>query len=168
MTIRDDLPSLYVYTRWADARMMEVVRQLSPEQYVQEPTPGWASVRSSIVHMGGAMWMWAHYLDGEPVSARPTEDEYSSVDDAHRLLSAGHDAFDRLVAPLTPEQLASIWEATDPRGKLRRIPFWAVYRHVANHQTYHRGQVASKLKRLGVDAPFTDLVVWAVENTPQP
>ena len=88
MTIRDDLPSLYVYTRWADARMMEAVRQLSPEQYVQEPAPGWASVRSSIVHMGGAMWIWARRLEGEPVAERPTEDEYPTVDDAQRLLIA--------------------------------------------------------------------------------
>jgi hypothetical protein len=37
-----------------------------------------------------------------------------------------------------------------------------------NHSTYHRGQVASKLKRLGAEQPATDFVFWAVEQTPQP
>jgi uncharacterized damage-inducible protein DinB len=42
-----------------------------------------------------------------------------------------------------------------------------VLRHVVNHTTYHRGQVASKLKRFGVVQPETDLVVWAIERWPQ-
>ena len=40
-------------------------------------------------------------------------------------------------------------------------------RHLVNHSTYHRGQVAAKLKRLGVEPPATDLVFWAIEQTPQ-
>ena len=168
MTIRDDLPSLYAYTRWADARMMAAARRLTPEQYVQEPAPGWTSVRASVIHMGGAMWLWSLRLSGEPIAARPTEDEFPTFDDAERLLRQGHDAIDRLIAEQTPERLATIWEARDPRGQLRRIPYWAAYRHIANHQSYHRGQVASKLRGLGVEPPVTDLVLWAIEQVPQP
>jgi uncharacterized damage-inducible protein DinB len=47
------------------------------------------------------------------------------------------------------------------------LPPWAVLRHVVNHSTYHRGQVASKLKRLGVEQPMTDFVFWAIEQAPQ-
>jgi len=39
---------------------------------------------------------------------------------------------------------------------------------VVNHASYHRGQVASKLKRFGVEPPVTDLVAWAIERTPRP
>ncbi|HEY1859087.1 MAG TPA: DinB family protein [Gemmataceae bacterium] len=48
------------------------------------------------------------------------------------------------------------------------MPPWAVLRHVVNHTTYHRGQVASKLKRFGVQQPETDLIFWAFEQIPQP
>ena len=40
-------------------------------------------------------------------------------------------------------------------------------RHIVNHTTYHRGQVASKLKRFGVQQAETDLVYWAFEQIPQ-
>jgi uncharacterized damage-inducible protein DinB len=40
-----------------------------------------------------------------------------------------------------------------------------VLRHVVNHSTYHRGQVAAKLKRLGIDQPATDFVFWAREQS---
>jgi uncharacterized damage-inducible protein DinB len=167
MTTRDDLPALYAYTRWADGRMIEAVRRLSPEHYVKEPAPGWASVRSTLVHMGGAMRIWSRRLDGETVTQRPTEAEVPTPDDAERLLRDGHDAFDRLVAGLTPESLAAVWAYQNLQGERSALPLWAVYRHVVNHQTYHRGQVASKLKLLGVEPPVTDLVYWAIGQTPQ-
>jgi len=40
-------------------------------------------------------------------------------------------------------------------------------RHIVNHSTYHRGQVASKLKRLGVEQPLTDFFFWVIEQIPQ-
>ena len=43
---------------------------------------------------------------------------------------------------------------------------WVVLRYVVNHTTYHRGQIASKLKRFGVQLPETDLVFWAMEQIP--
>jgi uncharacterized damage-inducible protein DinB len=40
-------------------------------------------------------------------------------------------------------------------------------RHIVNHSTYHRGQVAAKLKRFGIDQPPTDFFFWAIEQIPQ-
>jgi uncharacterized damage-inducible protein DinB len=40
-------------------------------------------------------------------------------------------------------------------------------RHIVNHSTYHRGQVAAKLKRLGVEQPLTDFFFWVMEQIPQ-
>jgi uncharacterized damage-inducible protein DinB len=41
-------------------------------------------------------------------------------------------------------------------GRTATLPPWAMLRHIVNHSTYHRGQVASKLKRFGVEQPVTD------------
>ena len=76
-------------------------------------------------------------------------------------MAQGQEAFEQLVAKQTPESLAAIWTTRDPRGVDRQMPYWAVYRHV-NHATYHRGQIASKLGRMGVTPPKTDFVFWAV------
>jgi len=35
-----------------------------------------------------------------------------------------------------------------------------LFRHVVNHSTYHRGQIAHLLRVLGVVPPSTDWVVW--------
>ena len=44
---------------------------------------------------------------------------------------------------------------------------WAILRHIVNHSTYHRGQIASKLKQFGIEQPNTDFFWWTIEQIPQ-
>ena len=168
--IHDDFPALFAYNRWADDRMFEVLRTLSPENYAREPAPGWSSVRATVLHMGGVLQGWAFRLGSTkvpPMTALPTEVDTPTVADAQRCFQVGYDAWDEILARLTPEKLGSIWSYQKLNGETVRVPYWSVFRHVVNHATYHRGQVAAKLKRVGVDPPATDLIFWAVAMTPQ-
>ena len=40
----DDFVSLFAFNRWANDKMLDACRKLTPEQYAAEPVPGWASV----------------------------------------------------------------------------------------------------------------------------
>jgi uncharacterized damage-inducible protein DinB len=80
--------------------------------------------------------------------------------------------FEELRPTLTPEWLSTMLTL---RGRDDRIgdytfslPRWAMLRHLVNHSTYHRGQVASKLKRFGIEQPNTDFFFWAIEQTAPP
>ncbi len=161
----DDLQTLYSYNRWANARTIEVVRKLTPVQYAAEPTPGWSSVRSTLVHIADATLIWSKRLRGVTVSARAAETDFPTLDDVARLFDEGQAAFEALLPSYPPERLASVWSYRNIEGKEYKAPLWTVFRHVVNHASYHRGQVASKLARLGVDPPSTDLIMWAIETT---
>jgi uncharacterized damage-inducible protein DinB len=163
--MQDDFKSLFAYNRWANGRVLEACRALGPGQYEREPAPGWTSVRATLVHLADATWIWARRIEGEAVTARASEAEVPTLDDAGRLLDRGHDAFDRLLDTLPAERLAAIWSYRNFEGKQLELPLWAVFRHVVNHATYHRGQIAAKLGRLGVTPTPTDLVLWAIEKT---
>ena len=165
--MNDDFVSLFAYNRWADRRVLEACRKLTPEQYGAEPVPGWSSVRSSIVHIAVATEGWLRGLAGQAVEDVPTEADLPTVDDAARLLDRADRILGDLLPTLTPERLATP-QTLRRRGRTATLPPWVVLRHVVNHATYHRGQVASKLKRLGVEQPATDFAFWAFEQVPQP
>jgi uncharacterized damage-inducible protein DinB len=163
----DDLNTLFAYNRWADARLLEACRSVPTDRYAAEIVPGWASLRSTVAHLAGAADIWARRFLGEAVTAFVGEADLPTVDDAARLLASAQEKFERLVAGLTPDELAAPFTYRNIRGQTTTAPLWAALRHVVNHGTYHRGQAASKLKRLGVEPPVTDFVYWAMEQTPQ-
>jgi uncharacterized damage-inducible protein DinB len=164
--MQDDFVALFAFNRWADRRVLEACRKLNAEQYAAEPAPGWSSVRSSIVHIAVVTEGWIRGVAGETVESVPTEAELPTVDDAERLLDRAHRIFDDLLPGLTPERLATPLTLRS-RGRTAILPPWAVLRHVVNHSTYHRGQVASKLRRLGVEPAATDFIFWMFEQVPQ-
>jgi uncharacterized damage-inducible protein DinB len=88
------------------------------------------------------------------------------VDDAARLLERAYRRFEELQPTLTPERLNTVYTVRGG-GWTLTLPPWAMLRHIVNHSTYHRGQVASKLKRFGVDQPTTDFPFWVIEQIPQ-
>jgi uncharacterized damage-inducible protein DinB len=163
--MQDDFISLFAFNRWANSKMLDACRKLTPEQYAAEPAPGWSAVRSTVYHLAVVTDLWLQALAGDPDSSVPTEAELPSVDDAERILDRAYGVLDALLQNLGPKDLAtprrfSRWEWTVV------VPPWLVLRHVVNHTTYHRGQIASKLKRFGVQQPETDLVFWATEQIP--
>jgi uncharacterized damage-inducible protein DinB len=165
--MQDDFTSLFGFNRWANAKMLDACRKLTPEQYVAEPAPGWASVRSTVHHIAIVTDGWLRALAGNPDQSFPSEAETSTVDDAARILDGAYQILGSLLPTLTGEVLAAPRKLSR-RGRTVEFPPWLVLRHVVNHTTYHRGQVASKLKRFGVQQPETDLVYWALELAPPP
>lgn len=164
--MNDDFVALFAYNRWADRRVLEACRGLSEAQYAAEPAPGWSSVRSSLVHVAIVTEGWLRGLSGEDVQTVLTEADLPTVEDVGRLLDRAHEVADQLLPTLTAEALAAP-RTLRSRGRVAVLPPWMVLRHVVNHATYHRGQVASKLKRLGVEPPATDFIFWAFEQVPQ-
>jgi uncharacterized damage-inducible protein DinB len=160
----DDLASLYAYDRWAEARMLDACRLVPPERYGDEPAPGWSSVRTSVAHIAGAADLWLRRFLGQPADSFIPESELAIPDAVARRSVETHDGFDRLIAGLSPDQVAAPFTYKNIKGVTSTVPLWAALRHVVNHATYHRGQVASKLKLLGVEPPITDFVYWAIEQ----
>jgi uncharacterized damage-inducible protein DinB len=164
--VQDDVVALFAYDRWANRKVLDACRKLTAEQYVAEPAPGWASVRSTIYHIAWVTDFHLGTLAGDADDRIPTEADLATVDDAAQLLERAYRRFEELRPTLTPERLNTV--VTLRRcGRAATLPPWAMLRHIVNHSTYHRGQVAAKLKRFGVDQPTTDFFFWVIEQIPQ-
>ena len=164
--MQDDLVALLTYDRWANCKILDACHKLTAEQYVAEPVPGWSSVRSTLCHIALATEFNLRALAGDSDDRLPTEADLATVDDAARLLDRSYRRFEELRPTLTPERLNAVLTLRAV-GRTFILPRWAVLRHIVNHSTYHRGQVASKLKRFGIEPPNTDFFWWVIEQIPQ-
>jgi uncharacterized damage-inducible protein DinB len=79
------------------------------------------------------------------------------------ILERAYRTLDSLLPKLAPEDLATPRRFSGRRWTVV-VPPLLVLRHLVNHTTYHRRQIASKLKRFGVQQPEADLMFWAMEQ----
>ena len=164
--MQDDIVALFAYDRWANRKVLDACRKLTVEQYVAEPVPGWSSVLSTIYHIALATGFNLRALAGDPDDRNPTEADLATVDDVAQLLERAYRRFEDLCPTLTTERLNTVLTLRAV-GRTFTLPRWAILRHIVNHSTYHRGQVASKLKRFGIEQSITDFFWWVIEQVPQ-
>lgn len=166
MPMQDEIVALFAYDRWANRKVLDACRKLTPEQYLAEPVPGWSSVHSTICHIALATECHLRTLAGDSEDHNPTEADRATVEDVAQLLERAYGRFEELCPTLTPERLNCMLTLRAV-GQTFTLPRWAMLRHIVNHSTYHRGQIASKLKRFGIEQPNTDFFWWMVEQVPQ-
>src|SRR3954466_7757465 len=105
--MQDDLVALFAYDCWANRKVLDACRQLTAEQYVAEPVPGWSSVRSTLSHIALATEFNLRSLISYQDAPVPTEAEFS-VDDVARMLERADRRFEELRPTLTSEWLDSL------------------------------------------------------------
>jgi uncharacterized damage-inducible protein DinB len=158
-----ELLSLYDYNEWANERVVRSLRELPEADYAREMGGGWPSVRATFVHIAGATDAWAERFDGKDVLALPKESDLPKLEDAVALLLRAEGKHRAHLGTLTREKLDRSFSWKNLSGEVKTAPFWIVVRHVVNHQTYHRGQIASMVRRLGGTPIATDMVRWGIE-----
>lgn len=164
--MQDDVATLFTYDRWANRKILDACRNLTAEQYVAEPITGRSSVRWTASHIAMATEFNLRAVAGDPDDQFPTETELVTLDDVAQSLERAYRRFDELRPTLTPERLETLLTLR-AIGRTFTLPRWAMLRHIVNHATYHRGQVASKLRGFGVEPPNTDFFWWVIEVVPQ-
>ena len=162
--MQDDLPSLYAFNKWADSRVVHALQALDEEQYGRELGGGWSSVRATFVHIAGATWAWSERVAGRECTKLHTVEQLPRLDDAVAVLGEAHARFDATVAGVTPDKLNETFVWKNLSGAEKKAPFFVILRHVVNHESYHRGQISSMVKRLGGKPIATDFVLWGIET----
>jgi uncharacterized damage-inducible protein DinB len=105
--MRDDFASLYAFNRWANAKMLDACRKLTPEQYAAEPVPGWGSVRSTVYPIAVVTDGWLRTLAGDTDLSMPSEGEVPTPDAAAGILERAYRTLDALLPTLSSEALAA-------------------------------------------------------------
>lgn len=151
---------LYRYNSWANEQVLDAASRLSEADFIRERNDGFGSTRDILTHIVWAEWIWLQRWKGvSPTLVFSPSDFPDAGSLCQRLdrVVAERSAFLR---DLPAERILQIMEYRNIKGELWRYPLWQQLYHVVNHSTYHRGQVATTLRHLGVTPAATDFLVY--------
>jgi uncharacterized damage-inducible protein DinB len=156
----DDFRLLYDFNAWANHRIIESCAVLTPEQFSRDLGSSFRSVRETLAHNYGATWAWLERWHGRTPTAMPPQADFPDLETVRRRYAEIDRNLVDYVASLTGEDVQRIIYYRNFAGETHARPLWQLLQHVANHGTYHRGQIATLLRQLGAKAASTDLVIF--------
>jgi len=168
---KGDIQLLYEYDRWANNRVLQAASALSAEEFTRNLGGSFRSVRETLVHIIGGEWIWLDYWREPPDSPASLADLR-----ARRDVLFNPNAFPNVAAvhlkwaEVEKEQIAFVNRVTNEFLE-KMLPFRTtqvrlahLMQHLANHSTYHRGQVALMMRQLNAEPLATDFHVFLVEG----
>jgi uncharacterized damage-inducible protein DinB len=163
MTEREAL-DLFEYNSWANARLLTRCVELSPDQWSRDLGGSFPNVLSVVAHVVVAEWIWLRRCRGESPTSAP--DWFSNPSPTALMKALEQVESDRLqfLRSLRKEDLEKEVQYSLLDGSKGVLPLSTLLRHVMNHSTYHRGQIAAMLRRLNVAPPSTDLLTYEAER----
>ena len=148
--------NFFAFGRWANRTILESVAVQTPEEYARPIGGSFGSVQGTLFHLYGADWVWLERFHGRSPRAMPEGEDLTTLEALARKwreVEAGQDAY---IATLTQERLAEPLSYVAFSGDSFTRRLGDALLHLANHGTYHRGQVATLLRQLGRKAASTD------------
>ena len=150
------IAKLFAYSRWASERALASVAELDPTEFARPVGGSFGSVHGTLVHLYGADWVWLERWQGRSPRALPTGQDASTLDALARMWREVQQKQMDFVESLAPERLPRPLTYVNFKGDTFTYPLGEILIHVANHGTYHRGQVATLLRQLGKTPASTD------------
>ena len=155
---------LFAYDAWANRRTLDACAALTPEQFTRDLGSSFRSVRDTQAHILGAQWIWLERFHGRVPTVLPAPGDFPDLAALSRRWSEVQRDLGDYVNQLSSADLERSFDYRDLKGNAHRSVLWQALQHLANHGTYHRGQVTTLLRQLGVKPVSTDLIAFYRER----
>ncbi len=163
MISRHAFLSLYSYSYWARDEQLTVCGLLSEEQFTRHMISSFPSVQATLVHMVESEWVWSERWYGHSPTTQQVQefmpDQSPTLVVLKERWHAVESSVRRYLASLGEDDLKKELRYVNRQGEAWIYPLWQALFHLVNHQTYHRGQVTTLLRQLGVAPPQIDYLI---------
>jgi uncharacterized damage-inducible protein DinB len=160
----DDIRELYQYDRWANHRITSACRALDAQALTRNLGSSFGSIRDTLVHTSWAEWIWLERWQGRSPKQPAAFNDFPDVGAIEKRWSEIERGQQSFIAGVTDASLAQRIAYENLSNQRWEYSLGQMMQHVANHSTYHRGQVVTMLRQLGAKAVNTDLLVYLDEQ----
>lgn len=162
MTLPDLLKDYAIYNHWANSQIVEWLKKYPAEMLEREVASSFPSLKQTLLHIWSAEDVWLGRLQGiEPPWYLPTDFD-GGIDElfiGHISRSAEFMAFLGAQDDAYFSQKTAYVHRT---GKAYNQLNSEIILHCLQHSTYHRGQIVTMARGLGItEVPQTDYILYA-------
>jgi uncharacterized damage-inducible protein DinB len=148
------------YDRWANLCMIDGAKELDSQAFKQQVTSSFPSVHQTLVHILWAEELWLERWQGRSFVQSLDPEEFPSLQIVRKRLEDIHARQMQFLKGLSPEAADPIVGYVNFQGQRWEYPLRQTVQHLTVHSAYHRGQLATLLRQLGVVPPSTDYLVF--------
>jgi len=136
------------YNTWANLQYAKWLKDISNEILHKEVESSFNSLYKTIVHLWNAEYGWLQTLEGKPWGNMPSESFNGNCEELFNAFLETSKAFESHVNKLSEQDLEKLFDLSKSKVKGEEIML-----HVFNHASYHRGQLITLGRQLGVENP---------------
>ena len=147
------------YNAWANEHIAETIRPLDDILMAETVQSSFDSLNKTLLHIWDAEVVWLKRLQGESIREMPSRYFRGAKEDLTTGLIQSSRNLLSFVEGKKPDFVLKKIEYTNLKGDSFSNTVEEILFHVVNHGTYHRGQIVTILRHLGVgQLPSTDLI----------
>jgi uncharacterized damage-inducible protein DinB len=147
------------YNLWANGKFVEILKNTDEKIFEQEVTSSFPSLKKTIGHIWGAETIWLSRINGVSPSSWPIVAETRE-----ECLNAFLNGSKKLAEHFTDKDDAYTGQTIGfktVKGDPISETIEGIIFHVVNHGAFHRGQLVTMLRTLGItQIPSTDLISY--------
>jgi uncharacterized damage-inducible protein DinB len=150
------------YNAWANNLLLAAVLNLPEEQQVAEAQSSFPSLYKTFLHMLDASSIWWQRLKLQEKIEQPSETFSGGMAALSSSLQQQDKQWQDWVSGANDHALQHEFIYYNSRKERFKQPVYQMLLHLFNHNTYHRGQVVTMMRQLGIEKiPQTDFIVWS-------
>ena len=157
MTLKE-ITLLHAYSSWASNRIFDAVAALPADQYMQDMKSSHGGIHGTLTHMVAAEKIWLSRWVGKPDARLMGTDAAPSLSDVKAVWEKVGYETALFLGTMTDKKLQETFPMTTSKGETFNHVYWQAIQHVVDHSSYHRGQIVTMMRQLGVKPPGTGLI----------
>jgi uncharacterized damage-inducible protein DinB len=159
MTLQE-AKTLHAFNAWATNRLMDALAKLPEEQYLRDMRSSHGNIHNTLAHLISAEQTWLARMTGTPDARLPETVQGTTLAELRKVWEkVGYDMA-RFLGELTDKKLSTPFTMKTSQGVTYTHTFAQALQHVVDHATYHRGQVITMMRQMGVVPPNTGMMTY--------
>jgi uncharacterized damage-inducible protein DinB len=160
--MKEVLNEMAAYHLWANKLLLDYINDLPADQKVTEVKSSFSSLHTTLLHIYNAEVVWWQRVKLQERITSPAESFTGSTSELISEIFRQNKEWQDYIINLQDHVLSHELIYFNSKKEKFKQPIYQVLIHLFNHGTYHRGQLVTILRQLGVDKiPATDFIVWS-------